>query len=84
MPKVNYIGTPDLGALLLGMAERQGVTDSEIAIQLGVTRQTYTNWKKDPLRSMSFNSVIKLCKYLGLSLEDFAATIPLKGGERNV
>ena len=81
MPKIKYLGTPDLGAVILGTAVQKQIPLEEIALTLECSVKTACNVKKDLLNRLSFNDVMKLCKLVDLPLETVAATLPLRSEE---
>lgn len=76
MPRVK-LAVPDLEAMLLGRAVQQKRTDTEMAAVIGVTRPCYSRYKKNLLDHLSYRQTIAVCKYLGVSLEEFASTVRL-------
>ena len=77
MPRVKWIGQPKLDDLILGRAAKVGVRDYALAEMAGEHKSTFCDHKKDLLDRLSYNQVLALCKGLNISLDEFAATVPL-------
>lgn len=48
----------------------KGVSQRELACELGVSRQSYIFWEKDPVRRMRVSDFVKACEYVGARPED--------------
>lgn len=78
MPRIKWITPPSIARVILGAAAEQGRTEAEMAAAIGIATSTFHYQKQDISRRMSYTGIICLCQFLGISLEEFAATVPLK------
>lgn len=78
MPKVKWIGRPKLDDMILGRAAKEEIPECKLAEMAGEHKATFSRHKKAGLLdNLSYNQVLALCKGLDISLDEFAATVPL-------
>ena len=61
-----------LGEKLMKLRKKQGMSQQEVASELGVTRQTVSNWECDQ-GAPSLDKAVGLARLYGVSLDDLAA-----------
>jgi transcriptional regulator with XRE-family HTH domain len=73
MAKVKHIESPELNAIaerLRQLRKAKGYKNYEhIAFELGMSRSAY--WRLETGANFELKTLIKICKLLGLSLEEF-------------
>jgi transcriptional regulator with XRE-family HTH domain len=84
MAKVKEIESPELKAIaerLRQLRKAKGYKNYEhIAFELGMSRSAY--WRLETGANFELKTLIKICKLLGLSLEEFFLGIKLPAAKR--
>lgn len=62
--------TKTLGARIAALRKEKGMTQLELAQQMGVTDKAVSKWERD-LSCPDINTIPRLAEVLGVSLEDF-------------
>lgn len=75
--------TKTLGARIAALRKEKGMTQLELAQQMGVTDKAVSKWERD-LSCPDINTIPRLAEVLGVSLEDFMQTYTPEKQEREV
>lgn len=78
MPRVRPLVPNTLTALIFGAAAIQGKNDADLAEVVGVTRSTFNLKKSDLLNKLSYEQVMKLCRFLNISKEQVYSALVLR------